>query len=135
MEHMSEKKAPENKREKEKLIHVTEEQLQAGKAEIMKIVAGLNGAEKLGDLLDKGRKKGRLSSGELMEALEEIDLESEQMDKIYDVLENMGIDTAGEDYLPELSGVEDLLFSLSLSSCLQERLWLARVYLKTLSFS
>ena len=38
---MSEKKAPDNKREKEKerLIHVTEEQLQAGKAEIMKIVA------------------------------------------------------------------------------------------------
>ena len=31
---------------------------------------------------DKGRKKGRLSSGELMEALEEIDLESEQMDKM-----------------------------------------------------
>ena len=30
---MSEKKAPENKREKEKLIHVTEEQLQAGKAD------------------------------------------------------------------------------------------------------
>ena len=47
---MSEKKAPDNKREKEKerLIHVTEEQLQAGKAEIMKIVAGLNGAEKAG---------------------------------------------------------------------------------------
>ncbi len=61
---MSEKKAPDNKREKEKerLIHVTEEQLQAGKAEIMKIVAGLNGAEKLADLLDKGRKKGNLSS-------------------------------------------------------------------------
>lgn len=54
---MSEKKAPENKREKEKLIHVTEEQLQAGKAEIMKIVAGLNGAEKLGDLL--GQKAGK----------------------------------------------------------------------------
>ena len=99
---MSEKKAPENKREKEKLIHVTEEQLQAGKAEIMKIVAGLNGAEKLGDLLEKGRKKGRLSSAELMDALEEIDLESEQMDKIYDVLENMGIDTAGEDIVPPL---------------------------------
>ena len=83
---------------------MTEEQLQAGKAEIMKIVAGLNGAEKLADLLDKGRKKGNLSSNELMDALEEIDLESDQMDKIYDVLENMGIDTAGEDYLPELSG-------------------------------
>ena len=66
---MSEKKAPEtNKKEKEKLIHVTEEQLQAGKVEIMKIVAGLNGAEKLGDLLEKGRKKGSLSSSELMDA-------------------------------------------------------------------
>ena len=31
-----------------------------------------------------------------------MDLESEQLDKIYDAMENMGIDTAGEDYLPEL---------------------------------
>ena len=54
-------------------------------------------------MLDKGRKKGRLSSNELMDALEEMDLESEQMDRIYDVLENMGIDTAGEDYLPDLT--------------------------------
>ena len=38
-----------------------------------------------------------------MDALEEMDLESEQMDRIYDVLENMGIDTAGEDYLPDLN--------------------------------
>ena len=36
---MSEKKAPE-KKEKEKLVHVTEEQLKAGKEEIMKIVNG-----------------------------------------------------------------------------------------------
>ena len=85
---MSEKKAPE-KKEKEKLVHVTEEQLKAGKEEIMKIVNGQPGAEKLGELLDKGRKKGRLSSNELMDALEEMDLESEQMDRIYDVLENM----------------------------------------------
>ena len=99
---MSEKKAPE-KKEKEKLVHVTEEQLKAGKEEIMKIVNGQPGAEKLGEMLDKGRKKGRLSSNELMDALEEMDLESEQMDRIYDVLENMGIDTAGEDYLPDLT--------------------------------
>ena len=37
-----------------------------------------------------------------MDVLEDMDLESEQMDKIYDALENLGIDTAGEDYLPEL---------------------------------
>ena len=32
-------------------------------------------------MLDKGRKKGRLSSNELMDALEDMDLESEQMDQ------------------------------------------------------
>ena len=53
MDAMSEKKAPDNKRDKEKMLHVTEEQIQAGKAEIMKIVAGANGAEKLADLLEK----------------------------------------------------------------------------------
>ena len=100
---MSEKKAPEQKREKIKLVHVTEEQIQAGKAELMKIVAGTSGAEKLADMLEKGKKKGRLSSSELMEALEEVPLDSEQMDKIYDVLENMGIDTTGEAYLPDLN--------------------------------
>ncbi|WP_368247632.1 sigma-70 family RNA polymerase sigma factor, partial [Intestinimonas butyriciproducens] len=68
----------------------------------MKVVEGVQGAEKLAELLDKGKKKGKLSSGELMDVLEEMDLESEQLDKIYDTMENMGIDTAGEDYLPEL---------------------------------
>ncbi|MGM9565737.1 sigma-70 factor domain-containing protein, partial [Evtepia sp.] len=69
----------------------------------MKIVAGTSGAEKLADMLEKGKKKGRLSSSELMEALEDVPLDSEQMDKIYDVLENMGIDTTGEAYLPDLN--------------------------------
>ncbi|MCC2256902.1 RNA polymerase sigma factor RpoD [Intestinimonas aquisgranensis] len=68
----------------------------------MKVVEGVQGAEKLAELLDKGKKKGKLSSSELMDVLEEMDLESEQLDKIYDAMENMGIDTAGEDYLPEL---------------------------------
>ena len=100
---MSEKKAPEQKREKVKLSQVTEEQIQAGKAEIMKIAAGANGAEKLADMLEKGKKKGSLSSSELMDALEDVPLDSDQMDRIYDVLENMGIDTAGEAYLTDLN--------------------------------
>ena len=101
---MNEKKAPENsKREKERMISITDEQIQNGKAEILKIVAGMSGAEKLADLLDKGKKKGSLSASEMMDALEEMELESEQMDKIYDVLENLGIDTAGEDFPPEIS--------------------------------
>ena len=43
----------ENRREKERMLNITEEQLKNGKAELMKIVAGMNGAEKLADLLDK----------------------------------------------------------------------------------
>ena len=78
------------------------EKLEQGKAEIMKVVEGVQGAEKLAELIEKGKKKGNLSSGELMDVLENMDLESDQMDKIYDTLENLGIDTAGEDYLPEI---------------------------------
>ncbi|MDD4715658.1 MAG: RNA polymerase sigma factor RpoD [Oscillospiraceae bacterium] len=60
------------------------------------------GGEKLHELIERGKKKGKLSSAELMEVLEDIDLESEQLDKIYDILEYCGIDITGEGYLPEL---------------------------------
>ena len=76
--------------------------LEAGKAEIMKVVEGVPGSEKLAELIERGKKKGSLSSSELMDVLEDMDLESDQMDKIYDTLENLGIDTVGEDYLPDL---------------------------------
>ena len=78
-----------------------EARLEAGRQELMKVIEGVPGAEKLNELIERGKKKGKLSAGELMEVLEEMDLESEQMDKIYDTLENLGIETVGEDYLPE----------------------------------
>ncbi|MDY4180481.1 MAG: sigma-70 family RNA polymerase sigma factor, partial [Pseudoflavonifractor sp.] len=77
--------------------------MEAGRQEIMKVVEGMPGAEKLSELIERGKKKGKLSAGELMDVLENMNLESDQMDKIYDALENLGIDTAGEDYLPEIS--------------------------------
>ena len=80
----------------------TEEKMEQGKVEIMKVLEGVNGAEKLAELIERGKKKGHLSSGELMDVLENMELETEQMDKIYDTLENLGIETVGEDYLPEL---------------------------------
>ena len=100
---MSEKRVLDMPAQDEKKPERTsEEKIEHGRAELLKVVEGLPGAEKLAELLEKGKKKGKLTSGELMEVLEEMDLESEQMDKIYDCMENMGIDTAGEDYLPEL---------------------------------
>ncbi len=79
-----------------------EARMETGKIEVMKVVEGVPGAEKLGELIERGKKKGNLSSTELMDVLEDMDLESDQMDKIYDTLENLGIDTVGEDYIPEL---------------------------------
>ena len=57
--------------------------------------------EKLRDLLIKGKKKGKLDSAELSEVLDDMDLEGDQMDSIYDTLELLGIDTASDDYLAE----------------------------------
>ena len=78
-----------------------EARMETGKIEIMKVVEGVAGAEKLGELIERGKKKGNLSSAELMEVLEDMVLESEQLDKIYDTLENLGINTVS-DYIPEL---------------------------------
>ncbi|MDR0951613.1 MAG: RNA polymerase sigma factor RpoD [Oscillospiraceae bacterium] len=59
-------------------------------------------AERLQELVDKGKKAGKLTSKELMDVLESLALDAEQLDKFYDQLENLGIDTAGEDYLPPI---------------------------------
>ena len=48
------------------------------------------------------KKKGKLESSDLSEVLDELDLDTEQMDRIYDVMENLGIDTVSEDYIPDL---------------------------------
>ncbi|MCI9670721.1 MAG: RNA polymerase sigma factor RpoD [Lawsonibacter sp.] len=69
----------------------------------MKVVEGIPGAEKLAELIERGKKKGKLSSSELLDVLEDMELGTDQMDKIYDTLENLGIDTVGEDYMPELA--------------------------------
>ncbi len=106
---MSEKKTTGRKEltlsleDQAKLARDNVKKMEQGKIEVMKVVEGVQGAEKLAELIERGKKNGKLSSSELMDVLENMDLESEQMDKIYDTLENLGIDTVGDDYLPELA--------------------------------
>mgnify|MGYP001025813854 CR=1 FL=1 len=90
---------PQENKEKRSDLQV---RMETGKVEIMKVVEGVPGAEKLAELIERGKKKGSLSSSELLDVLEDMDLGNDQMEKIYDTLENLGIDTAGEDYIPEL---------------------------------
>ena len=106
---MSEKKAADKKdpiltpEDLAKQAKDNAKKMEQGKIEVMKVVEGVQGAEKLAELIERGKKNGKLSSSELMDVLENMDLESEQMDKIYDTLENLCIDTVGDDYLPELA--------------------------------
>ena len=86
-----------------KLAQANAKKMEQGKIEVMKVVEGVQGAEKLAELIEKGKKNGKLSASELMDVLENMALESDQMDKIYDTLENLGIDTVGDDYLTELA--------------------------------
>ena len=59
--------------------------------------------EKVMDLFARGKKRGRLDSAEMMEVLDEIDLDSDQMEKIYDSLESLSIEIGSEeDILPEI---------------------------------
>ena len=58
--------------------------------------------EKLNALIEKGKKAGKLTSKELMDTLDDLKLEPEELDKFYDKLEDLGIDTSGEDIIPPL---------------------------------
>ena len=47
-------------------------------------------------LIDKGKKSGSLTYKEIMDELDEIELNPEQIEKIYEVLESMGIEVISE---------------------------------------
>lgn len=48
------------------------------------------------ELIELGKQKGTLSYKEIMDAFEDVDISSDQIEKVYENLENMGIDIIGE---------------------------------------
>ncbi len=64
--------------------------------------------EKLNNLLEIGKKKGKLSSKELLDVLEDINLEQEQIDKFYDSLEKLEIDITDGDEIADVP-IDDLV--------------------------
>ena len=87
-------KPAEDKKEKGKLDDKTIAPLPAA--------ALIMANEKLRDMLAKGKKKGKLDANEVSDVLDEMDLESEQMDRIYDSLEALGIEVGTEDFLSNI---------------------------------
>ena len=55
----------------------------------------------MADLIEQGKAKGKLTTKEITDALEELDFDPEQMEKLYDSLENMNIEIV-EDFEPEI---------------------------------
>ena len=53
--------------------------------------------ERLNALVEEGKRRGSLSSKELLDVLEDMNLEQEQIDRFYDTLENFSIDTLEAD--------------------------------------
>ncbi len=47
-------------------------------------------------LLDKGKKKGLLTYKEISETLEELDIDANQIDSLYETIESMGIEIVGD---------------------------------------
>ncbi len=98
------KNNPEDKSQTQQAVSSGESTI---KPEVLKALEGIPGGEKLAELIEKGKKKGKLSSAEMMDVLEDLDLEGEQLDKLYDVFESLGIDTA-EEYYPEIDDTATL---------------------------
>ena len=62
------------------------------------------------NLIEKGKKNGSLTYKEIMDDIENIDLGPEQIEKIYEVLESMGIEVIGD-----INGVEEVEEEVDLS--------------------
>jgi len=94
----------------DKKKQITEEKAEEVKSE-------MTVQDQLNALIKEGKKKGMLSSKELMDVLEDLNLEQEQIDKFYDTLENLSIDiTEGDslatlpddDLLPDIEDLEEI---------------------------
>ena len=68
----------------------------------------MNGEKKfeVRELIEKGKAKGSLSNSEIMEALEDVDYDIDQIEKLYDTLEGMGIEVTGYLDTPEFAAIE-----------------------------
>lgn len=58
-------------------------------------------AQKIKELLETGKSKGVLTYKEIMDALEELELDQEQVEKLYDHIEALNIDVVEEVEVPE----------------------------------
>jgi len=67
----------------------------------------------IGDIVEKGRASGSLTSDEVIKVLEDSEYDSEQLDKLYETLENLGIEIIPDEESIELEEINKEVEKLS----------------------
>lgn len=76
-----------------KMIEEISEDLDMAAAEAIEMpVVKKDKKVQINDLVEMGRAKGKLTTQEIMDALEDLDFDPEQMDKLYETLESQNIE-------------------------------------------
>lgn len=83
----------------------------------------------LRELIERGKAKGMLTYKEIMDAFEDVELEPDQIEKIYESLDSLGIDVVGdiESEIQEIQNDEELDLSLPEGIAIDDPV---RMYLK-----
>ena len=91
------------------------------------------GEEKILKIIEAGKAKSVLTYKEIMDALEDVDLKAEQIDKLYEVLEDLNIDIIDEDIEDELPQLEEEIAAQDLEAATSDMVNIddpVRMYLK-----
>lgn len=100
-----------DKKEKTEKVEKVSEEVKEEAVETTNLNIDEKTQEKVNQILKKAKEKGKLTYGELASELD--DVNPNQLEKIFDAMEKMGVDLAGDDYDDEpdeedLAEVEDL---------------------------
>jgi len=63
----------------------------------------------LRELIETGKKRGKLSQKELMDVAAELEMNSDQIEQLYDTLERLGIELPLEEFIADLPPEEELM--------------------------
>ena len=69
--------------------------------------------QRMHDLIETGKQKGKLTTQEIMDAMEEMDFDPDQMDKLYEALEGQNIEVI-DDF--EVDSLDDLSFTTTVDA-------------------
>lgn len=74
----------------------------------------------LKELVERGKAKGMLTYKEIMDAFEEIELAPEQIEKVYETIENLGVEVV-DDIDPDLEELTEEDRSTACGKCLNKQ--------------